>query len=175
MNSASTKQLLARCRTYLHSNSMQKKKTAAYLIGKMAYPDKGSGFDRSIGVGKYIFRTPILNRLILSAAAWYFPKKGYDALLLELDDCIIGHAGFQVHQDNSLHIFSIEMHADHTGMGLARFMVERLLEAARQKGIHAMRIGGGRNEATNRIHANFSERETELGIAAKEGNWLEIR
>ena len=66
------------------------------------------------------------------------------------------------------------IHPDYEGNGLARLMVEHVLRAARRKGLRSVRIGGTRHPATNRIHANFVEREDELGIATRAGNWVDI-
>ena len=37
-----------------------------------------------------------------------------------------------------------------------------------------MRIGGGNHDASNRIHQIFCERQEELGIVARDKNWIDI-
>jgi len=171
-----TQSLSDLCQTYLYSEAPrdQRRKAYDYLIRKVGHPDKGSKFERELGLFKYLFRTPVINRMVATIGTWYLQRNRYGALLLELDDEIRGHTGFQVHKDDSLHIFSVEVNPDYQGNGLAQHMVEVLVGKAREQKLRSMRIGGGKNEATNRIHHNCAKRSYELGIIARDGNWIDL-
>ena len=165
------------CDTFLFSESKdaQRRNAKRYVSGKLGYPDEGSEFDKELGKAKHLFRIPGVNGIITSAGLWYLQRQGYDSLMLDLTEEIIGHTAFQVHQDNSLHVFSVEVLPQHQGEGLARYMIEETLKEARKKGIERMRIGGGGHASTNRIHANFSQREEELKISAQDENWVNLQ
>ncbi len=164
------------CNTFLYSGSAgaDKKNAQRYIKEKAGHPDEGSAFAKQLGPLKYLFRVPGANGLVTSAALWYLTKRNYDSLLLELAERIIGHTAFQIHKDNSLHVFSVEVVPEYRERGLAQYMVERVLDEAKNKGIQRMRIGGGKNDATNKIHQNLAEKANELGIIAQEGNWVSL-
>ena len=164
------------CNTFIYSGSVadQHRRAKEYVSGKLGYPDEGSNFEKELGAMKHLFRIPGVNGLITSAGLWYLQRQGYDALMMELGEEIIGHTAFQIHRDDSLHVFSVEVNPDYRGQGLAQYMVEEVLDEARHREMQRMRIGGGKHAATNHIHQNFSDRAEELRILAHEGNWIDI-
>jgi len=159
---------------YSTAKSEEQREARGYLSGKLGYPDEGSHFEKELGMARHLFRIPLFNAVVTFAGVSYLQRKGYDALMVRLEEEIIGHTAFQVHDDRSLHIFSVELQPKYRGRGLATSMVERVLSEARDRQIQRMRIGGGKHEATNSIHRHFSEREKEFGIVAREGNWVDI-
>ena len=170
------KSLCDLCNTFIYSGSVdnQRRDAKRYIAERLGYPDEGSIFDQELGKLKYLLRIPVLNRAITSAGLWYLKRQGYDALMLALEEKVIGYTAFQIHKDASLHIFSVEVLTKHQGHGLANYMVEETLKEARKRGMKRMRIGGGKNEATNRIHQNLAKKADELRILAREGNWMDI-
>lgn len=164
------------CDTFIYSESVghQRGNAKRYMSERLGYPDQGSNFDKELGKLKYLFRIPGINGIITLAGLWHLQRQGYDALLLGLADEIIGHTAFQIHKDDSLHIFSVEVIPKYQGNGLAQYMVEKTLGEARKRLMQRMRIGGGKHEATNCIHHHFAERADELRIVAREGNWVDI-
>lgn len=163
------------CSTFIYSDAGDLHREAKkYMTEKLRRPDKGSDFEKSLGVAKYLLKAPVVGKLVAPAGLWYLQRGRRDALMLELEKEIIGHTAFQVHKDNSLHVFSVETNPDYRLKGLAGYMVEKVLDEARNRKIDSMRIGGGNSEATNRIHRNFSKRAEELGILAREKNWIDI-
>ncbi|GEM_PF-5213119 len=164
------------CDTFLYSASSgnQWAMGTNYVGGVLAHPDKGSEFEMKMGNLKHIFRIPGLRELITPTAFEDLNSKGYDILLIELNSQIIGHTAYHVHEDNSLHIFSVKVNPHHQKRGLARYMVEQVLNQSRKENIPAIRVGGGKSEEMNRIHANFAKRSDELKIEALEGNWIKL-
>jgi len=164
------------CSTFLYSESVehQRKRTQTYISRRLGHPDDGSNFGRVLGKSKYLFRIPGINRVITPVGLWYLQRNGYDMLMLDLVEQIIGYTAFQIHKDDSLHMFSAEVLPEYQGKGLARHMVEKILNEARKKEIQRMRIGRGNHEAANRIYNNFAERSDELRIVAHESNWIDI-
>ncbi len=170
------KRLCELCSTFVYSESIgsQRSNAARYIAQRLGYPDKGSIFDQEVGKLKYLFRIPMANEAIASAGLWYMVRQGYDALMLDLEGKVTGHVAFQVHKDDSLHIFSVEILPRYQGRGLAEYMVEETLKEARKRKMKRMRIGAGTSKAVNRMHQNFAKRADELKILASEGNWIEI-
>jgi len=167
------KELSDLCRNYLYSNSQRTQRhiTTEYLVQKLGYPDEGSNFENQLGFSKYAFRVPFINKLLAKGGLRYLRGRGYDALMLDLKGGIIGHTAFQVHDDNSLHIFSVEIEGAYQGSSLGMYMAEAVVTEARKKGIKRIRIGAGNHESTNKIHKKLGQKE---GIVAHEGNWLDI-
>lgn len=170
------KELSELCSTFLYTGAtgIERKNAQEYIKERAGHPDEGSDFAKQIGPLKYLFRVPGADGIITSAALWYLTKRNYDALMLEHAKRIIGHTAFQIHKDNTLHVFSVEVIPDYREKGLAQYMVEEVLEEAREKGIERMRIGGGKNPATNAIYQNMAEKADDLGIIAQEGNWVSL-
>lgn len=161
------------CNTYLYSNCQnnERKKSADYLVKKLGYPDKESDFEKNFGKLKYIFRLSIFSKLFIRPILDYLMNKGYDTLMLEYQGQLIGCTAFQIHEDNTLHVFSLERDKAYQGNYLGHYMAKTVVNAAQKKGIKKMRLGGGNNEHTNRIHKDLGEIE---GIVSREGNWLDI-
>jgi GNAT superfamily N-acetyltransferase len=168
--------LCERCSTFIYSRSAagQHRMAKRYVSERLGYPDEGSNFERELGGIKYLFRIPSVNGLITSVGLWHLQKQRYDALILELEREIIGHTAFQMHKDNSLHVFSVEVNVDYRGKGLARYMAERIIDEARDRGIRRIMIGEGKHEAINSICRDFSSRSEELKILVHNGSWIDI-
>jgi GNAT superfamily N-acetyltransferase len=150
------------CDTFLYSESigLNRKNTVRYLSERIGYPDECSDFDKILGPTKYLFRIPLVNVPLTSCAANYLTaKKGYDILLLKVYDSILGHSAFQVHPDNSLHIFSIQVLENYRGRGFGERLVEDTLDVARDKHIDNVRIGGGNNAFTNKLYSRVALRD----------------
>lgn len=165
------------CKKFLYSESRSEQRTPAisYLSERLGHPDSGSDFDKTLGYAKYLFRVPVMNETLTKAGIWCLQRMGYDALLLEYFDEIIGHTAFQVHKDNSLHIFSVEVLPQYQNRDLACVMVEEVVKRAREKKIAKVRIGGGGNKAINHIlKEKLGKRANDLGIIVREHNWVDI-
>ena len=171
-----SKEFYCFCNTYLYSESSgnTRKKAARYVSDLLGYPETGSNFERELGNLRYLFRTGSFGQSITSLGLWYLEQRHYDALILELAEKIIGHTAFQMHADRTLHIFSVEVQPEYRGNGLGQSMTEETIIRARKKGIKRVRIGAGRNQATNSIHQSFTSRADELRISVREGNWIDI-
>lgn len=167
--------LLELCNTRLYSESrgVQRKVASKYISGKLGYPDPGSEFGDKIGNLRYLFRIPGVNGL-LNLGIRLLQRRGYDVLLLDRGGQILGHTAFQIHPDNSLHVFSIEVDPNYRFRGLARHMQEGILMEARKKELGGVRLGAGSEESPTRICQNFASREEELGIEVREGNWIRL-
>ena len=159
---------------YSQSGVAEKKRAKDYIINRLGYPDQGSNFERELGLLKYVFRIPLLKNVIATVGIWYLRNCGYDAVSLENHDTVMGCTGFQIHPDESIHVFAIEVPREYQGMGFGVDMEERVLEYAKQRHLKSMRIGGGNHDASNRIHQIFCERQEELGIVARDKNWIDI-
>ncbi|MEK6839343.1 MAG: hypothetical protein AABX72_00205, partial [Nanoarchaeota archaeon] len=94
------------CDTFLYSASTfsQQEDAKKYLSQRLGHPDEGSQFDRHLGTLKHLFRIPYLGKTFTTAGLYCLMQQGYDALLLQLHQELIGHTAFQVHEDHSLHI-----------------------------------------------------------------------
>ena len=161
---------------YLYSEIQKSKrrKIQGYLIKKLGWPEKGSNFERKLGLLKHLFRIPIINQLLAGIGIRYLQNQGYDVLLLDLNGQIIGHTGFQADKNNFLHIFSIEVKREYQRKGLAKYMQEQIFIKARNKGIRKIRIGGGGDKIANKIQQSFAPKQKELRIIVQKQNWIEI-
>ena len=152
----------------------QRRRINDYLIKFIAYPDEGSEFDKKIGIVKYLFRKPIIKQIATYFCMRNLRKKGYDFMLLSRENEVLGHIGFQVHKDNTLHVFSILVNKKYRGKGLARYMGITLIEEARTRNIDRIRMGAGGHEATVRIYDYISRKEQELNVKVKQDYWIKI-
>ena len=157
------------------SHGQERERSLDYICGMAAYPDKGSEFDSKIGCRKYGLRIPKLGNLIFSYLVVVFERSGYDVLILEDDERIVGSNAFQIHEKKgTLEAFSVKVDEAYRERGLARQMHEKLIERARQRGIGMLRIGAGGHEFDKRLHKNFSSRESELGIKSLPDYWVKV-
>ena len=81
-------------------------------------------------------------------------------------------AGYRFTSENSVYVA-----ADHRGQGVGKLLLAPLIEAARQRGLHAILAGiDAQNEASLRLHASFGftqvARLKEVGY--KFGRWLDV-
>ncbi|MBD3361436.1 GNAT family N-acetyltransferase [Candidatus Woesearchaeota archaeon] len=168
--------LIDKCSMYLgmETNRILERRIKQYLLEKIAYAEKGSKFEKEIGILKYLFRTGFISQLITHAGLEALKRRGYDVLMLELGKEIAGYTAFQIHADNSLHIFSVEVEPEYQGQGLAKNMIEEVLNKAKMKKISRIRLGAGGHEATNKLYFHLAKRSTELNITAESGNWINI-
>ena len=114
-----------------------------YLRRWIAYPDKGSDFDKKQGCLKYILRIPLISQAAVPLAIKWLKNKGYDGLFLENNQDIIGHNAFQVHPDNSLHVFSIYISPNYRRQGLALQSCVSVADNAFEKGIEKIVVSKG--------------------------------
>lgn len=167
--------------TYLFSEIYggQRKYARDYLVDKLANPDEGSDFERQLGLLKYVFKVPVINSNVAEIGIRQMQKKGYDVLLMDYQDTdeniIAGHSAFQIHPDNSMHVFSLEVNPDYRRMGLGKHMLEDILDKAREKEIEHVRIGTGKVDAIAKVHRDFASREDELGVYAEGNGWFRLR
>jgi L-amino acid N-acyltransferase len=80
--------------------------------------------------------------------------------------------GYQFTTENSVYVS-----ADQRGKGIGKLLMKPLIEAARQRGLHAILAGiDAENEASIRLHASFGFVKTahfkEVGF--KFGRWLDV-
>ncbi len=171
---------LCNCFIYSKSNEEQHKKGVLYFSKKLGYPDEGSEFEKKLGIIKHLFKVPIINKFIISKGLEHLQKQGYDALLLQLKEEVIGHTAYQIHNnDNSLHIFSVEINPNYRGQDLAKYMIINVLNEARYKKIEDVRLGAGNHPTINYIYEYLIKKKSEeLGIFKSnknnEKNWLKI-
>jgi len=159
---------------YSDASGRRRKSADAYLTERIAYPDAGSRFDNRLGAIKFLFRLPQAEKLVTPIGMAIALKAGRNALLLERHGHLIGYVAFHDHADKTRHIFGVEVQKDCQRQGLGTFMVEKILDRARNEGFERLRIGGGHNDGTNTICENFGRRSLALGIAMEPGNWLRI-
>ncbi len=99
---------------------------------------------------------------------------GYDALILRENDKGIGHNAFQIHNDNTLHIFSMGVLESYKGKGLATKMQLDTINIARERGINSIRIGGGGSEEVKGLCEKLSSMSQELKITPRPDYWFDI-
>jgi hypothetical protein len=167
------------CNTFLYSESSGNDKNAAliYLTNQIAHPDKGSEFDKKAGLTKYIFRIPAINTLVSGKLIEMLHGKGYDALLLDYNGVaprqIIGHTAFQIHTDNTLHVFSVLLNKNYRGEGLAQYMNERIIDVAYRKHIDRVRLGAGGHKCMEKIVDNIAKKSI-FNVESQGDNWLKL-
>jgi ribosomal protein S18 acetylase RimI-like enzyme len=171
------KENLESCLFYRYSESegILKKKTNEYFSNLLGYPDNNSHFAKSIGNFKYAFRIPIVKNIITEKALNILNKKGYDSLIVSLDEKIIGHNAYQIHKDNSLHIFSLSVNPQYQRNGLAKQMVIHTIRKAKEKKIERVRVGGGKNNIVNKIYSYLADNCEYYNVMPIRGNWLQIK
>ncbi|WP_459874067.1 hypothetical protein, partial [Endothiovibrio diazotrophicus] len=66
---------------YSEARGRHRKNAHAYLTEKIAYPDSGSFFDKSLGVTKFLFRLPRAEKYVTPIGMSIALTTGRDALL----------------------------------------------------------------------------------------------
>jgi phosphinothricin acetyltransferase len=80
--------------------------------------------------------------------------------------------GYQFTTENSVYVA-----ADHRGKGVGRLLMKPLVEAARERGLHAILAGiDAENEASVRLHASFGFVKVAhyKQVGFKFGRWLDV-
>ncbi|MFT4310319.1 MAG: GNAT family N-acetyltransferase [Candidatus Woesearchaeota archaeon] len=153
-------------------SSDKRESVLAYLLDEIKTPDKGSIFEHQTRHLRYILSFPIVASLVLKPSITCLRLRGYDALLCSKFDTIFAYSAFQVHKDKSLHIFSMFVDSNYRGNGYGHKMAQNIIQFSRENDIKRVRIGGGNNSVTNRIHEKLKEKEDELSIEVRDKNWV---
>ncbi len=162
--------------TYSASRGKTRSKAREYLVHRLAYPDDVSEFGQKTKVLKYLFRAPVVSNALASVAMRYLQGKGYDVIMMHENDSIIGHVAFQVHQDNTLHVFSVEVNPEYREKGCATWLLEQTIHEARKRDIERVRIGAGSKEAITRAYNRLGSEEKEhLKVIQEGNNWFRLR
>ncbi|MEK6960994.1 MAG: GNAT family N-acetyltransferase [Nanoarchaeota archaeon] len=119
-------------------------------------------------------RIPILDGWIAPAIIGYARNRGYDALMLTLENLIIGHTAFQIRQDRSLHVFSTAIKDQYAGKGLGTFLLVKMIEVARKLKINDVRCGAGGHEFAKKAYSTLCDRSEELRITPGDDYWIRI-
>jgi len=121
-----------------------------YISGIIKRPDRGSDFERSTRLVRWLPAPLLTGMLRLS---------GRDMLVLMHEGDVVGHVAFHKHGD-ALHVFSVKVKEGHEGRGFARYGIEEFLRYAKdQKGIKKVRLGRGGHKAIEYIHRTLGEPE----------------
>ena len=132
----------------------------------------------STAVYEYVPRTPDW------MAAWFNTKesKGFPVIGVENEAGeLMGFATYGVFRDRPAYKYSVEhsvyVHKDHRRKGLGKVLMERLIVAAREQGLHVM-VGG--IDATNTVsialheQLGFVHAGTIKQAGFKFGRWLDL-
>jgi len=160
------------CCTYLYSelNGLHRKTATRYLVNKIRNRDRGSNFEKQLGCMSILFKSDSLASISMKL----MQLRGYDAILLDLKAQVIGHTGFQIHTDSTLHAFSIEVDNSYRKKGYAVYIAENLIKYAREKKIDRIRTGSENNKIAYGIHQKLATIEKELMIKTEANNWIKI-
>lgn len=115
---------------------------------------------------------------------WFQAKeaKGYPVIGVEDDaGVLMGFATYGVFRDRPAYKYSVEhsvyVHVDHRGKGLGRALMEQLIVAAREQGVHVM-VGGidASNAVSITLHEQlgFVHAGTIRQAGFKFGRWLDL-
>ncbi|MCF7861925.1 hypothetical protein K9M79_06790 [Candidatus Woesearchaeota archaeon] len=145
-------------KSYLFSEAEGKSKKMAteYLINMVAYPDKGSEFDRNLpNAVKYALRVPGLRKI---ASRFVFPKmleSGIDSMIIENHKGIAAHCAFEVKPDETVHVFSYGVQPRYQNASLATRVNEDMIHTMADKGYSWFKIGDGGHESNMPIKAKI--------------------
>lgn len=159
---------------YSRSRGRNRREARAYFAERMTRPDEGSAFEKQMGCIMPVLKVPGVATGLTRLIEPIMMRRGYDALVLRDDECIVGHTAYQVHADNTLHVFACELHLGVRGRGFGFAMNADVIDEARKRGIARVRIGGGNHPATNRIHEKMRDEESFERIEVLSDNWVRI-
>lgn len=119
-----------------------------------------------------------------SMVAWFAAKAAGDFPVIGIEDAsgkLLGFASLSAFRPHPAYKYTVEhsvyVHADHRGLGLGRVLVERIVEAARAQGKHAV-IGAidADNAASLALHESlgFARVGTLPQVGFKFGRWLDL-
>lgn len=123
-------------------------------------------------------------RTLDSMTPWFADKQAAGQPVIGVEDAAGALAGFATYgpfRVRPAYKYTVEhsvyVHKDHRGQGLARMLMRELIEAARQRGVHAM-VGGidATNVASIALHEQlgFSHVGTLPQVGFKFGRWLDL-
>ncbi|PZP97958.1 MAG: GNAT family N-acetyltransferase [Variovorax paradoxus] len=119
-----------------------------------------------------------------SMAGWFEAKRTGGFPVIGVEDAIgqlLGFASYGTFRAWPAYKYTVEhsiyIHQDHRGRGLGRTLLQQLIDAARQRGVHAM-VGGidADNAASIALHRRlgFEHRGTLPQVGFKFGRWLDL-
>jgi phosphinothricin acetyltransferase len=125
----------------------------------------------------------IVPRTIEQQQAWLAARSGAFAAIVAVDDArrVLGFASLSPYKERAAYTTTVEdsvyVHADHTGRGIGKALLARLVEVARESGFHSMigRIEAS-GEASRALHAScgFELVGIEREVGRKFNRWLSI-
>ncbi|PIN76326.1 hypothetical protein COV18_00235 [Candidatus Woesearchaeota archaeon CG10_big_fil_rev_8_21_14_0_10_37_12] len=130
-------------------------------------------FKNKIGRARYLLQFPCAS-YVLPFVLKSLERRGYDALMLELETEVIGHTAFQIHRDNALHVFSTGIDLRYSGQNLGLFSWEKIIDFARNEGIISVRFGAGGHPFATRAYDSLCEKAEALKITPREDYWIDL-
>ncbi|WP_326535200.1 GNAT family N-acetyltransferase [Pseudorhodoferax sp.] len=119
-----------------------------------------------------------------SMVGWFEAKRAGGFPVIGLEDAagqLLGFASFGSFRAWPAYKYTVEhsvyLHRDHRGRGLGRILMQQLIAAARERGVHAM-VGGidAANAGSIALHERlgFTHRGTLPQVGFKFGRWLDL-
>ena len=124
----------------------------------------------------------LVERSLEDQIDWLAARDGAHAVLVCVEQGeVVGFASLSPYRDRPAYRTTVEdsvyVHRDHQGRGVGRFLLEGLLETARDHGFHSMigRIVGG-HHASISLHQScgFTVVGTEREVGRKFNKWLDV-
>jgi phosphinothricin acetyltransferase len=125
----------------------------------------------------------IVPRTIAQQQAWLAARSGAFAAIVAVDEArrVLGFASLSPYKERAAYTTTVEdsvyVHADHTGQGIGKALLARLVQVARESGFHSMigRIEAS-GEASRALHAScgFELVGIEREVGRKFNRWLSI-
>jgi phosphinothricin acetyltransferase len=124
----------------------------------------------------------LVPRTLADQRAWLAARSGaFSAVVAIQDGRVVGFASLSPYKERAAYRTTVEdsvyVHRDHTGRGIGRLLLERLIDIARDSGFHAViaRIEAG-GVASRSLHAacGFELVGVERQVGRKFGRWLDV-
>lgn len=154
---------------YIQISKTRNKKVDKYIVNKMAYPDKGSVFDKKLGNTKYALRTPIIKNIVGKKVIDKLMNYDYDMIVASIDNKFIGHVAGQKQNDNIFHVFSVYVVKDYRGDGIATKLVDKAIDSSREKKLSGVRLGAGGHDSMDAILKKYEGKDN---YKVSENNFL---
>ena len=124
----------------------------------------------------------LVPRTLADQRAWLADRSGaFSAIVAVQAGQVVGFESLSPYKERAAYRTTVEdsvyVHRDHTGRGIGRLLLERLVDVARDSGFHAViaRIEAG-GVASRALHAacGFELVGVERQVGRKFGRWLDV-
>jgi L-amino acid N-acyltransferase len=124
----------------------------------------------------------LVPRSLADQRAWLAARSGAFSAIVAVDaDHVVGFASLSPYKERAAYRTTVEdsvyVHRSHTGRGIGRLLLRRLVDIARDSGFHSViaRIEAG-GDASRALHAacGFDMVGVERQVGRKFGRWLDV-